>query len=77
MFAKNRRASKGTGVFDFFCYVVFTCFHIVAKSAYERRHVRPSVHLPARIKAAPTERTSARFDSDDFCENRYIKSKFG
>lgn len=41
-------------------YLTFsvTCVHIVAKSAYERRHVRPSVHLPARIKAAPTERTS-------------------
>ena len=48
----------------------------VAKSAFQLRHVGPSVRLPARISVAPTAPTSDIFDTADFYGNLSINPTF-
>ena len=48
----------------------------VGKSAFQLRHVGPSVRLPARISVAPTAPTSDIFDTADFYGNLSINPTF-
>jgi hypothetical protein len=72
------RISKLNGPF------LFSCGNLVAKSAYERRHVRSFVflsvhafvHLCFYISAAPTWQIFMTFNTEDVSENLSRNSKF-
>jgi len=59
------------------CYIALAgAFAQIGKSAYQLRHVCPSVYLCAVISAAPTGRVFVKFDIGDFCENMSKNSRF-